>query len=177
MRRPRAIGQQPRARLAERARARRSLQTLAITLANGNSDAKLSATRETSRISSWSCRSQSKIFPESFDLVHPFVQNRDDADVPVRQPSPINEMPLVAEEIAVDAERGRDRPRHHAMAFDLVETPKQPVDVAVRLLHSPALPRMPVYLIDPMRGCLLDADGDQSAHAFRAMTSTAVKGL
>ena len=55
--------------------------------------------------------SQAEIFPEAIDLVHPLVQNRHDADVAVREPPPIDEVPFIAEEVAVDVEFGRNGPR------------------------------------------------------------------
>jgi len=40
--------------------------------------------------------------------VHPFIQDRHDADVAVGQLAPIDEVTLVAEEETIDAELGRN---------------------------------------------------------------------
>ncbi|PQV43957.1 hypothetical protein B0G83_13012 [Paraburkholderia sp. BL21I4N1] len=52
--------------------------------------------------------SQTEIIPEPIDLMHPFVQNRDDADVAVRKKAPIDEMVFVTKEIALNAEFRRN---------------------------------------------------------------------
>ena len=49
-----------------------------------------------------------KILPKPVHLVHPLVQDRHDADVPVRQPPPVHEMMRVPEVEAFDPELGRD---------------------------------------------------------------------
>jgi hypothetical protein len=54
-----------------------------------------------------------EIFTETIDLVHPFMQDRHDADVAIRQPSPIDKMPFVPKIIPLDGELGRDGFRHH----------------------------------------------------------------
>ena len=52
-----------------------------------------------------------KVVAKTRGLMHPFMQYRHDADVAVREPPPIDEVPFVAEEVAFDAELGRNRPR------------------------------------------------------------------
>jgi hypothetical protein len=39
--------------------------------------------------------------------MHPLVQDGDDVDVSVREPAPVDDMALIAEEVAIDAELGR----------------------------------------------------------------------
>jgi hypothetical protein len=55
------------------------------------------------------------------------MQDSDDSDVAVAEPSPIDKVVLVAEEPAVDAERGRDLLRGDLAGFDPVEGSKRPV--------------------------------------------------
>ncbi|MDQ0625829.1 hypothetical protein QFZ39_005104 [Paraburkholderia graminis] len=53
-------------------------------------------------------RSKTKIIPETIDLMHPLVQDRDDADVAVGEMAPIDEMVFVTEKIALNAEFRRN---------------------------------------------------------------------
>ena len=65
------------------------------------------------QINSDSCRPSLKaeIILKAADLMYALMQGGHDADVATVQPSPIHEVPLVAEEVAaLDAEVGRDRP-------------------------------------------------------------------
>ena len=62
------------------------------------------------------------IIPEPVHLVHPLVQDRHDADVPVRQPPPVNEMMCLPEVEALHPELGRDGARRDAMV--LISTQK-----------------------------------------------------
>jgi len=108
-----------------------------------------------------------KIISKPVHLVHPLVQDGHDADVPVRQPSPVHEMMRVPEEEAVDAELGRDRARRDAMAVDLVERCKEVSDVPFRLLGAPAVACVSVNLVKPQRCGLLDANGHVSPGSGR----------
>jgi hypothetical protein len=49
------------------------------------------------------------IVAEAVDLMHALVQDRHDADVAIVEPAPIDEMVLVAEDIAIHAELRRHR--------------------------------------------------------------------
>jgi hypothetical protein len=49
-----------------------------------------------------------EILSEPVNLVHPFMQNRHDADVAVEQLAPIDEVMLVAKEETVDAKLDRN---------------------------------------------------------------------
>jgi len=55
-------------------------------------------------------RSVGEILLEARHLVHPLVENRDDAHVPVIEKLPIDQVLLVAADETIDAELGRDRP-------------------------------------------------------------------
>ena len=48
-----------------------------------------------------------KVFLEAVNLVHPLMQDGHNADVAVREPSPIDEMLFMAEAVAFDTEVGR----------------------------------------------------------------------
>ncbi len=52
--------------------------------------------------------SQAKIIAITVDLMYALMQDRHDSNVPIRQPPPIDEMPFVPEEEALDAERRRN---------------------------------------------------------------------
>lgn len=101
----------------------------------------------------------SEILPESLNLVHPFVQDRDDADVAVRQAPPIDEVAFVAENIAVDPERGGYRPGGHAVGLNAREGVEKAGDIAIRLGLAPAVAGMAVDVVETVRRRLLDADG------------------
>lgn len=110
--------------------------------------------------------SQAEIFPEAIDLVHPLVQDRHDADVAVREPPPIDEMPFVAEEVAIDAEFGRNGSRWRLVGWDAVDGLEQAGD-AVGLLRAPTIPGVAIDLVEPPGRRLLDADLDPG-HAVRS---------
>ena len=85
-------------------------------------------------------RFRSEILAEAVDLVHPLVQDRHDADIAVGEPAPIDEMVLVAEDKAIDAELGRNRPRGDAMRGNPFEGREQASDVSICLFGPPAIP-------------------------------------
>jgi hypothetical protein len=53
-------------------------------------------------------KSQTKIIPKTIDLMHPLVQDGDDAYVTVGEKAPIDEMVFVTEKIALNAEFRRN---------------------------------------------------------------------
>ena len=99
------------------------------------------------------------MLPEPADLIHPLVQDGDDADVAAREPAPVDEMVLVVEEIPIDTELGQDGPRTDAPGFDLIEGRENAGDIAVGLIGSPSLPCVAVDVIEAQRCRLLNADG------------------
>ena len=115
------------------------------------------------------------VLPEALDLVHPLVQDGDDTDVAVRQPPPVDEVVLVAEHVAVDAELRRHRPRHDRVRLDSLEGREQPGEIVVGLRLAPAVPGVAIDRVEAARGGFLDADG-QGQRRLRAMTSAAVSG-
>ena len=62
-----------------------------------------------------------EVLLETVNLMHPLVQDRHDADVPVRQAPPVHEVMFVREVEALNPELGRDGPRCNAVLLDLVE--------------------------------------------------------
>jgi hypothetical protein len=50
---------------------------------------------------------QAEIISESLNLMHPLVQDRNDADVIVREAAPIDKMLFVAEEVTFDTKLRR----------------------------------------------------------------------
>ncbi len=46
----------------------------------------------------WLVSLQAKIIPKPLNLMHPLMQDRNDADVAIREMSPVDEMVLVAKE-------------------------------------------------------------------------------
>lgn len=52
-----------------------------------------------------------EILAKPGDLVHPLVQDGDDADPAIIEPAPVDEMVLVAKEVPVDTELRRDGSR------------------------------------------------------------------
>ena len=116
-----------------------------------------------------------EILPEPFDLVHPLVQDRDDADVAVQQAPPIDQVSFVAEHIAVDAELGGDGAGGDAVGLDAREGIEQAGDIAIRLRLAPAVACVAVDVVKTVRSGLLDADGGHRQARLRAMTSAAVR--
>lgn len=51
---------------------------------------------------------QIEVFPETIDLVHPLVQDRDDTDIAIGKQAPVDKVALVAEDIALNAKFRRD---------------------------------------------------------------------
>jgi hypothetical protein len=80
--------------------------------------------------------------------MHPFVQDCHDADIAVRQSSPVDDMPFVSEAIPLDAELRWDGSRYHAVGCDLVERCEQTCNVVIRLFGSPMVPRLAVDFVE-----------------------------
>ena len=117
-----------------------------------------------------------KVVAKTRGLMHPFMQYRHDADVAVRQTSPIDEMALVAKVEPLDAEIRRDRARRHLVSVDALEGVEQAVDIAVRLLNPPAVPRIAIDFVKSIGRSFLDADLRHRNQALlRAITSPAVR--
>ena len=94
------------------------------------------------------------------------MQNGHDADVAIRKPPPVDDMMLVPEVEAFDAELCRDRPRRHAVALDPVESCEQVVDVAISLFVTPSVTCVAVNLVKP-KGCgFLNAHGHPVTPGF-----------
>lgn len=91
--------------------------------------------------------------------MHPLVQDRDNAHVPVCQPPPVHEMMCVSEVESLHPELGRNGAGRDAMAFDPVERREELGDVPIRLLRVPAVASVAVDLVKPQRCRLLDANG------------------
>ena len=98
------------------------------------------------------------MFPKSPDLMHPLMQDRDDADVAIAEAPPIDEMPLVSEDVAVDPEIPRHRPRQNPVRLDPCEGFEQTGDVTLGLVLPPAVPCVAVDLVETVGGRLLDPD-------------------
>lgn len=106
----------------------------------------------------FSTKLPAKILPKPIDLMHPFVEDRHDTDVPVGQPAPIDIVPPVTKQVTLDAERCRNGSRCHAVGFDAIEGSKQIGDVAIGPPDSPAIPRVAIDLVQAIGGRLLDTD-------------------
>ena len=118
----------------------------------------------------------SVILPESAYMMHAFMQYRDDTDIAVTQPFPVNEMPLVTKEKSLYLELGRNRTRGDPAGCDSLECLEESRNVRIRLALSPAVTRVPVDFVYSESGRSLDAN---LAHApdrclFLWMTSEAV---
>lgn len=111
---------------------------------------------------------QPKILAEAIDLMSPFMQDRHDPDIAVRQSSPVDEVPFILEKIPFDAKFRRNGSRHYPMTFDSVESLEQAGDVAIRLFSSPAVPRVAIDFVETVRGRLLNADGGQRVRSGSA---------
>ncbi len=103
--------------------------------------------------------SKSEILAEPVDLVHALMQDRDNADVPVRETPPIHDMPLVAEHKAIDVKCRRNRPRHHRVRLNTLEGFEQSSDVRFRLFRAPAVTRVAIDVVETMGGRLLNPNG------------------
>ncbi len=64
---------------------------------------------------------QSKVISKSIDLMHAFMQDRPDADVTIAELPPIDEVPLISEDITINPELGRHWARHHLMRLNLAK--------------------------------------------------------
>ena len=85
-----------------------------------------------------------EVLSEACNLVHALVQNGDDAYVTIRQPLPVNKVPLIAKEEPFDPKLGWHRLGVYAVRIDALERLEQPGDVAIRLRLAPAVPRVAV---------------------------------
>lgn len=100
---------------------------------------------------------QVEIIPEPLDLMHPLMEDRNDADIAAREAAPIDKMLLVAEKISVDAKLCWNRPGHHATALDLLERFEHPRDVAIRLFGAPSIAGVSIDVVETVGCRLLDA--------------------
>ena len=106
-----------------------------------------------------SCRLlEAKIFPEAVDLVHSLVQYCHDTYVIGRESAPVDEMPFVAKEVALDSELGRNGTRLCFACLDPIESGEQTGDVTVGLFSSPTIPRVAIDLVKPVGGRLVNED-------------------
>src|SRR5690554_657997 len=99
--------------------------------------------------------------------MHPFVQDGDNADAASCKRSPVDKMPLVAEEIPFHSELSRYGPRRDSVCFDLLEGGEQAGDVTFGLRLVPQVAGVSVNLVEADRGRLLDSD----RHALRPADS------
>jgi hypothetical protein len=104
--------------------------------------------------------------------VHPLVQDGDDADVAVGQPSPVDDMTLVTEEVPVDAELRRNRPRCDAVGIDAFERIEPAGDVALGLRIAPALAGVAIDLVQAPGRRLLDANLGKMSPVSTSLNNT-----
>jgi hypothetical protein len=107
------------------------------------------------------------------------VQNRHDADVAIRKQLPIDQMPLVAADMAIHPELRRNRTPRKATFRYGGETFEQITDITLGLGLAPGGACVAVALIQPVSGAVLDSD---STHASgrswpRLITVSASSGL
>jgi len=100
-----------------------------------------------------------EVIPEAVDLVHAFVQDRNNPDVAIRERAPIDKMVFVPKEEPLNAKLGRDGFRHDAVGRDLVEGGEQARDVFLGLIISPSVACVAVDVVEAMGGRFLDANG------------------
>lgn len=72
--------------------------------------------------------------------MHALMQNSHDPDVSVRKTPPIDEVPLIPEEVALHAKLCRDLARNDTMCFDHVKSREHASDVDPGLLGVPSIP-------------------------------------
>ncbi len=109
--------------------------------------------------------------------MHPFVQDRHDPDVAIREMPPINDVVFIPKEEPIDSEFRRDGFRGDTVVLNLVEGGEQASDVFLRLILAPPVPCVAVDVVEAVGGRLLDANGGyECQERFRAITSSAVRG-
>lgn len=101
--------------------------------------------------------SQAEVFAEPTDLVQSLMQDRNDTDILVREPVPINEVMFVAKAVAFDAEFGGDGAREYPVACDAFKCLEQTSDIAIGLL-APAITGLTIDFVEPIGRRFLDAD-------------------
>jgi hypothetical protein len=89
------------------------------------------------------------VVAKSIHLMHPLVQDSDNTDVAVRQPSPIHKMMRLPEVISLYAKFGGHWVRGNSVAFNLIERREEVSDVPIGLLRTPAIARVAVDLVKP----------------------------
>src|SRR5690606_493998 len=102
--------------------------------------------------------SKTKVIPKAIDSVHPLMQYRNDTDIAVRKPAPVNEMLCVTKKIPVDAKLGRDGAGQGFAGLYPIESLEQAGNIMLGLLRSPTIPRVAIDLIEPVGRRLLNPD-------------------
>jgi len=118
------------------------------------------------------------VLPEPIRLVHPFVQDRHDANAAVAEQFPVDEVLLIPADVSVDAELGRDRAPGEAVVGDGLEALEQAADVAFGLGLAKRIACVGVDLVQAAGGAVLDLEGAQAGArgALRAITWSASSG-
>ena len=80
--------------------------------------------------------------------MHALVQDRDDADFLIREPTPIDEVALIVEEVTLDAEFGGDGVRGSLMVHDTGKRIEHAGDVAISLLLAPAITGIAIDFVE-----------------------------
>jgi hypothetical protein len=123
--------------------------------------------------------STGRIVPETFDLVHAFMQDRHDPDGAVRQYAPINVVVFAADVEALDAELGGDRTPCDPAGRNVLETRKQTTDIGLPLRLTPGLAAVVVDVVEPTTGCFLYTKVGYVAQrrGVRAKTASALRAV
>ena len=119
-----------------------------------------------------------EVLPEPLDLVHPFVEHRDDANISVAENFPVDEMLLIPTQETFNPELGRDRVPDDMTGGDRLEAGEQAANITRRLIRPPGAFGVAVDLVDPLdRGGLDPEPAHRAARARpRAITVSASRG-
>ena len=114
---------------------------------------------------------------QAVDLMHTLVQDRHDADFAVREQFPVDEVLLVAAEIAVDAELGGDCCPRKFSRGDGLKFVEGTADVNLGLRFAPFAASVGIDFVQPVSHTVLDAErGHLRLRAFRLITASASSG-
>ena len=94
--------------------------------------------------------SRLSITAKAVHLVHPFMQDSDDADVSIGKCAPVNEMAFVVPIEAINVKVRRDCSPHQFPLGNPAETREQVLDISLGLLIAPLVARVDKDFVQPL---------------------------
>ena len=93
-----------------------------------------------------------RVLAETIQLVHPLVQHRRDAHAAVFENAPVDEVPLIPTEVAINTELGGNLTPRRPSGRDVLKLREEAADIPFGLLVAPCVSGMDENLVHPLAG-------------------------